>query len=270
MLQPDQYLYVHFRVAVERARQANWERVIKFVAGYTGIPPNRVEEILRPIIQVGPAVSVPRQFVTGSYEAFLVCRLAERAGLRVIWQSIPQDRFTVHNPEKRGLVELRIYQGAGRSGGPKLKPLRLRVINEQSHGLPLRDIRVNGTCEPVGLLEFHLERWRELGYYGEIIDYGQIYCALAQAAELPNAEWYYPVYLALSSAGVVVVDNYDVSYVRPMHGMLWESFQQVRAAELQPNVVLLPDEPELSWTAEHATTPAPGKLLELVDRISGR
>lgn len=89
------------------------------------------------------------------------------AGLRPINLEYASDRFCTNNPSKMRLVRLRIFEGYGKNGGPRLRTVFVVDRAEKLNGQPLYQIK---TKWGEFLSDFHHRAREVVGLKGGIIE----------------------------------------------------------------------------------------------------
>jgi len=261
-------MYMNLHEAVLRARQPNWDAVADCIATYTHVALERVRELLEPFIRIGTALALPRHVACANFESVLVAGLARDLGVAALWPTFESDLYADQNPEKRGLLHMHVVTGYGRSGGAKLRRHQVTAVNIPIQGLQIGAIQVLGeTGNQESLTDYH-QKWRgRVGVTGHVLTIEQLLTSLEGTPSRLRKEWYYPVFFALASAGIVFLEDFEVKYATHMYGVVERALVEVGHFGLTPRFVHLPDIQATRWYPESADIMMPGEAAQLKDQL---
>jgi hypothetical protein len=257
-------MYMNLRVAVAQAERPNWDAVADCIATYTRVSPERVRVLLEPFIQLGPVLALPRHVATANFESVLLAQLATDLGVTALWPTFESDLYADQNPEKRGLLHMHVVTGYGRSGGAKLRRHQITPVGERIQGQPLGAVVVMApTGQSQRLVDYHAEWRNRVGVPGHILALESLLAPLATGDDRFRKEWYYPVFFALASAGIVFLEDFDVKYAMLMHGVVRRALTEVGRFGLTPQFVHLPDIQATQWYPESSEIALPKEAEQL-------
>lgn len=199
-----------------------------------------------PLPEVPNMAALTRQMPSARYEDVLFRTVAELAGLTPTWLGFTGDRFTAKSPYKYSLGNRLVFDGYGRSGGPRL--VRDPLINIPAcEGQPLAKIV---TTQGTSLVKVHADLQDRM--FPGVVRTDMTHW-LQQA---PDKAIYYQMVLSLFIAHAVLFEDYHGGESGDLlSDFTARLFEPARASlrrrfGCEPLLVALP------WAAEFAYYPA--------------
>ncbi len=195
-----------------------------------------------------PFIFLARQVARVKFEDFDFIELSRQMELPPYWPTYQEDKFYTGNHDKRELVELPLFSGWGRNGGPRLKKLSIAGNINDLEGRRLSQI---DTKWGESMIDFHMRVRR--GLLGEEAE--NIFEFSEFALQWGGAKNYYPKLLALTLSHAILVEEFhgpeSESLATFTEKIVYPAYLEVNEMfGIKPLIVRLP------WDVRHQWYPA--------------